>query len=84
MNYSPHPRVQKIIEEQMKKGSYASPDDLLVAALAALDDVTVQDDFAPGELDSLLVEGDADIERGDVIDGEQALEDRRRGRAGPR
>jgi Arc/MetJ-type ribon-helix-helix transcriptional regulator len=81
MAYSPHPRVQKMIDEQMKRGEYANLDDLLVAALAALDDTRSREDFSPGELDELLAEADADIEQGDVIDGEQALIDRRRRRA---
>jgi hypothetical protein len=80
MNYLPTAQVQKMIGKHMKKGGYATLDDLFAAALAALDDAVPLDEFAHGELDALLAEGDADIERGDVIDGEQALEDRRRRR----
>lgn len=37
--------------------------------------------FEPGEMDALLAVGDADIEHGDVLDGEQALAEKRRRRA---
>ena len=77
------PTTQKLIEEQMGRGGYATPDEVIVAALASLkqQQQQSQDAFEPGELDRLLAEGDADIERGDVLDGEQALADRRRRRA---
>jgi Arc/MetJ-type ribon-helix-helix transcriptional regulator len=70
-----------MLDDHMRRGGYSSVDDLLIAALTALNDASSTDDFAPGELDALLAEGDADIERGDLIDGEKALEDRRRRRA---
>ena len=81
MTYSPNPRVQAMIDELMRRGGYANLDDLLVAAFAALNDATSADDLAAGELDAMLAEGDADIEAGNVMDGEEALKERRRRRA---
>jgi Arc/MetJ-type ribon-helix-helix transcriptional regulator len=75
------PATQKMIEEQMGRGGYASPDDVIVAALASLKQQQAVDGFEPGELERLLAEGDADIERGDVLDGDEALANRRRRRA---
>lgn len=76
------PATQKMIEEQMGRGGYASPDDVIVAALVSLKQQQAIDGFEPGEVERLLAEGDADIERGDVLDGEEALAQRRRRRAG--
>jgi Arc/MetJ-type ribon-helix-helix transcriptional regulator len=71
MPHAFNPRVQQMLDDQMRRGGYSSVDDLLIAALSALDEATSKEDFAPGELDALLAEGDADIERGEVIDGER-------------
>jgi len=51
-----------MLDDHMRRGGYSSVDDLLIAALTALNDASSTDDFAPGELDALLAEGDADIE----------------------
>ena len=77
-------KTQRIIEEHVGRGGYSNADDLVLAALASLRQQESLGGFVPGELDRLLAVGDADIERGDVLDGELALAERRRRRyAGP-
>ncbi|HZZ41303.1 MAG TPA: hypothetical protein VFE58_00060 [Tepidisphaeraceae bacterium] len=61
-------QTQKMVEEQMKKGGYPNPDEAVRAGLASLE---LHGDFEPGELERLLAEGEADIERGDLHDGEE-------------
>jgi Arc/MetJ-type ribon-helix-helix transcriptional regulator len=75
------PATQKLIEEQMGRGGYATVDEVILAALESLKQQQALGGFEPGELERLLAEGDADIERGDVLDGELALAERRRRRA---
>ena len=71
-------QTRQLIEERMKRGGYASPDDVVAAALASLDQHERFGDFEPGELSRLLVEGEAG---GDFLDGAEALLARRRRRA---
>jgi putative addiction module CopG family antidote len=69
MNVSLGIDAQKLIEEQVRSGKYASPEEVITAALYALD----QDEhaeFAPGELDALLKEGD---DSGSALDGLSVL-----------
>lgn len=73
-------RTQKRIEQWRARGGYATADDVVIAALAALEQQMNKGQFEPGELDKLLAVADAEIARGDLIDGEQALRDRRRRR----
>jgi Arc/MetJ-type ribon-helix-helix transcriptional regulator len=70
-------QTRQLIEDRMKRGGYASPDDVVAAALASLDQHERFGDFEPGELDRLLAEGEAD---GDFLDGAEALAARRRRR----
>jgi Arc/MetJ-type ribon-helix-helix transcriptional regulator len=73
-------KTQRIIEEHVGRDGYSTADDLVLAALASLRQQLSLGGFGPGELDRLLAVGDADVERGDVLDGEQALAERRRRR----
>ena len=66
--------IRRFIEERVKSGEYASPDDVVRAGIARL---MSEDDFGPGEMARLIAEGEADIARGDVIDGEQVFEELR-------
>jgi antitoxin ParD1/3/4 len=63
------PNLQKYVDEQVQSGSYDSADEVVAAGLAALQQQK-REVFGPGELDKLLAEGLADIERGDLHDGE--------------
>jgi antitoxin ParD1/3/4 len=64
------PEFQKFVDDQVSTGRYDSPQEVLEAALAVLEQQNRQATFTPGELDALLAEGAADIERGDVHDGD--------------
>jgi Arc/MetJ-type ribon-helix-helix transcriptional regulator len=64
------PEAQKIIDERMKHGGYATPEDVVIAALALMGQSEDSGDFAPGELDRLIEEGERG---GDDLDGEQVL-----------
>lgn len=64
------PEFQKFIEDQVEAGRYGSAEEVVEAGLAILEQQTDCGNFIPRELDRLLAEGAADIERGDVYDGE--------------
>lgn len=74
MNLALAPETERLIEERMKRGGYATPDDVVRAALATLEQHEQSGDFAPGELDRLLAAGEAG---GDALDGEQVLRELR-------
>jgi Arc/MetJ-type ribon-helix-helix transcriptional regulator len=72
------PGTRKLIQTRMERGGYASADDLVVAALASLDQQERFGDFEPSEMDKLLAEGESG---GEFLDGAAALAARRRRRA---
>jgi putative addiction module CopG family antidote len=76
------PELEKYIDDQVKAGRYGSPEELLSAAILQLKQSEQVGAFAPGELDGLLAEGEADIGRGDTVDAEQVREHFRRRAAG--
>lgn len=81
MNLSLHPDLQQLIDERVKSGKYASPEDVVAAALRTLDQQERSGDFAPGEFDDLLAEGERSIAEDGTLDGEEALAQRRDRRA---
>jgi Arc/MetJ-type ribon-helix-helix transcriptional regulator len=72
MNLSLSMSVQKLIDERVKSGKYATPEDVVAAAIQQEQFA----DFEPGELDGLLVEGEQSIEQG-TLDGDKAFRMRR-------
>jgi len=56
-----------MLEDQMKRGGYPTPDDVIRAGIAS---VELHGAFEPGELDRLLAEGEADVAAGHLHDGE--------------
>ena len=70
MQLSLPPEIQRLIEERVRSGRYQSPEDVVAAAVANLDQQESAGDFAPGELDELLAEGERS---GPPLDGEQVL-----------
>jgi len=62
----------------VKSGKYPRPEDVVAAAVSSLDQQERFGDFAAGELDKLLAEGERDIANGDVIDGDRAFAELRR------
>ena len=77
MNLALTPDMQKLIDERVKAGKYATPEDVVAAALITLDQQERFGDFAPGELDDLLREGEQSIERDGTLDGDEAFRKRR-------
>jgi putative addiction module CopG family antidote len=72
MNISLSRPMQDFVESKVREGEYASPEQVIEAALATLQQQQ-QGQFARGELDRLLAEGEADIENGRMYDGEETF-----------
>jgi antitoxin ParD1/3/4 len=81
MNLSLSQDVQKLIEERVRSGKYATPEDVVAAALQTLDQQERFGDFAPGELDDLLAEGESNLAQEGTLDGAEAFRLRRERRA---
>lgn len=67
------PKLQKLIDERVKSGKYARPEDVVAAALLTLDQQEQFGDFAAAELDDLLAEGERSIEKDGTLDGDEAF-----------
>lgn len=78
MNLSLNPEMQRYVEEKVRSGEYASPEQVLEAGLVALKQQDSFGDFAPGELDELLAEGERSIEREGTIPASEVFEQMRR------
>lgn len=77
------PEDQQFIEAQVKVGRFPSAQDVVGAALERLrrdedDAAATAGEFDPGELDALVAEGEADIERGAVVDADEVFDRLRR------
>jgi Arc/MetJ-type ribon-helix-helix transcriptional regulator len=73
MTISLPPDLQRILDEKVRAGTYASAEDL---ARAALDHFLRQeDDFAPGELEKLLSTGTADISHNRMFAGKAVFDE---------
>jgi len=81
MNLSLEPDVQKLIDERVSSGKYSTPEEVIAAAIIALDQLEHFGDFDASELDSLLAEGEQSIERDGTLDGEEAYQGRAQRRA---
>jgi antitoxin ParD1/3/4 len=81
MNLSLAPQIQRLIDERVKSGKYATPEDVVAAAVAHLDQQERFGDFELGELDRLLQEGE---DSGPALDGEQVMAELRALRASTR
>jgi putative addiction module CopG family antidote len=64
------PETQEMIEQRMRQGGYASPDDVVRAGLSSLEQLENGGEFEAGEMDRLLIEGE---QSGAPLDGEQVL-----------
>ncbi len=73
MNIDLSPETKKLLEVQIERGGYQSPDDALRAGLLYLEQQEHGGGFEPGELDALLAVADAEIERGEVLDGDEVF-----------
>jgi len=81
MNVSLRPEVQKLIDERVNSGKYSSPEEVVEAAIIALDQLEHFGDFDADELDGLLAEGEQSIAEDGTLDGEDAFLKRARRRA---
>jgi putative addiction module CopG family antidote len=70
MNLSLPTQTQELIQSRVRSGKYASPEDVVTAAVAQLDQQEQLAEFEPGELDALLLHGE---QSGPALDGEQVL-----------
>ena len=66
-------KTQRLIQERMKRGRYATADDVVLAGLASLQQQQGTGDFAPGELDALIAEAEADFDHGKSFDAEEVF-----------
>jgi len=69
----------KLVQDALRSGKYASPDEVTLAALEALG-ARIQEDFEPGELEQVLAEGERSIETEGTLDGDEAFAARQRRR----
>ncbi|HLW64335.1 MAG TPA: hypothetical protein VKS79_03380 [Gemmataceae bacterium] len=81
MNLSLAPDIQKRIVERVNSGRFASPEEVVAAAILALDQQEQFGNFQPGELDALLAEGEKSIGKYETLDGDEAFAMRRMRRA---
>lgn len=76
MNISLTPETEKLLEEQMKKGHFASPDDVVRTALQALDQVRGEDyEDLDEETRSAIEEAEAQHQRGEGRPWEEVREE---------
>jgi Arc/MetJ-type ribon-helix-helix transcriptional regulator len=77
MNLVLDPGVQKLIDEKVKSGKYATPEDVVAAAVVTLDHQERLGEFDARELDALLAEGEQSLAEEGPLDGDQAFQLRR-------
>jgi antitoxin ParD1/3/4 len=70
MQLSLTPEMQRFIDDRLKSGMYGSPEEVVAAALALLEQQEAMGDFEPGEMQRLIDEGDRS---GDALDAEQVF-----------
>jgi putative addiction module CopG family antidote len=74
--------LQKLIDEQIRSGQYATPEDVIRAGLLALEQHESFGDFAPDELEALIAEGEQSVTESGTLDAEEAYRTRRALRTG--
>lgn len=70
MNVSLTPEIERFIQHQVESGKYASPDEVILAALRAFEE---RERIYKGRFEELrreIMEGVEASERGEVVDGE--------------
>jgi len=70
MQISLSPKMQKFVEEKVRAGLYASPNEVIEAGLESLEEKELFGDFEAGELSSLIAEGQRDLDEGRFEDGD--------------
>jgi putative addiction module CopG family antidote len=75
MNLQLNPQTQRLIDDRLNSGRYATAEDVVTAALHALELDERSEDFEAGELERLLEEGE---KSGAPLNGEEVLTELRR------
>jgi hypothetical protein len=75
------PRTRKWIVDRVRSGQYAKPEDVIDAAVLILEHHEQRGDFAAGEMEELLAEGERSISQHGTLDGDRAFAMRKRRRA---
>jgi putative addiction module CopG family antidote len=63
MNLALPAKFRKLIDDRVRSGKYATVEDVVKAALTTLDQNDRFGDFARGELDALIKEGEESLKR---------------------
>ncbi|HEY8667019.1 MAG TPA: hypothetical protein VIL86_10155 [Tepidisphaeraceae bacterium] len=80
MNVSLKQELVKLIDQRLKSGTYATPEDVVAAAIVNLDQQERLGEFEAGELDALLAEGEKSIAEEGTLDGDEAFDLRKANR----
>jgi Arc/MetJ-type ribon-helix-helix transcriptional regulator len=64
------PELQKLVEKKVKAGLFPSVEALINSAV---EQVVVDDDLKPGEMERLLAPADADARAGRFVDGNEVF-----------
>ena len=83
MNVSIRADLQDFVDEKIRSGLYATPDDVIRAGLIALKQHESFGDFAVDELKDLIADGEYSISESGDLDAEAALQARRARRNQP-
>lgn len=78
MNLALKPETRRLIKQKLESGRYASAEQIVEAGLAALEQQESFGNFAPGELNDLLAEGERSIQRDGVVPAEEVFAELRR------
>jgi Arc/MetJ-type ribon-helix-helix transcriptional regulator len=74
-------KYRKLIEDRVRSGKYASPEDVVKAALTTLDHNDRFGDFAAGEWNQLIKDAEQSFRREGGIPAEQVFRELRQRRA---
>lgn len=67
------PESHQLIEERMKANGFASADEAIRAALLSWKHAEPFDDYAPGELEALIAEGEESLKRDGPLTHEEVF-----------
>ena len=68
-------KYRKLIEDRVRSGRYATAEDVVTAALTTLDQNDRLGEFAPGELERLIAEGEESLKREGPIPADQVFKE---------
>ena len=66
-------KARKLVNERLKSGRYSTAEEVVLAALGSLQRQERAGDFAPGELERLVAEGEQSIEREGTVAAEEVF-----------